>query len=101
MSSSSNDLYNNNRKRYIELMLTLWCSLKEEESSSETQCKSSEVPRKRKDFINNIVTPLGAANFRQAYRMHLSSFNRLYEILQPDLEKHFFQKGGGKRNPKK
>ena len=63
--------------------------------------KSTEIPRCRKDFMKDIVNPLGSRNFRCSYRMTLSSFNPLHNILLPQLNKHFFPKGGGKRDPTK
>ena len=59
--------------------------------------KNVEVPRTRRDLVNDIFTPLGPCNFRKSYWMDKKTFYRLHDILKPLLDSHFFPKGGGKR----
>ena len=62
--------------------------------------KSTELPRVRKDFEDDIAMPLGPTYFRRAYRMQKESFYKLYHILKPEMVKHFL-KGSNSRKRKR
>ena len=87
--------------RLLEVALLVSCD------SSNVGCelmkgtKNSEVPRARKDLIDDIFIPLGHRNFRRAYRMTQESFFHLHDHLEESLLQHFFPKQGGKRSVKK
>ena len=51
--------------------------------------KQKEIPRKRKNFREDIVIPLGDVYFRRSYRMKIQSFYILYSILKSELENEF------------
>jgi len=60
-------------------------------------CKEKESKRNRKPFDQKVGNKLSDYFFRRVYRMERRSFNRLFEILEPYLEKTFFPRGGGYR----
>ena len=51
--------------------------------------KEKEIPRRRKNFREDIVIPLGDVYFRRSYRMKIQSFYILYSILKTELENEF------------
>ena len=55
----------------------------------------------RKDIEKDIFEPLGPYYLRRSYRMNKDSFYTLHDILQVQLEDHFFPKRGGRRNVEK
>jgi hypothetical protein len=60
--------------------------------------RGNNLHRTRKDIEEDIFLPLGDTFFRRAYRMDKATFYYLHDLLQDDLEKHFFPKGGGTRD---
>ena len=63
--------------------------------------KKEELPRIRKDIEKDIFVFLDDTYFRRSYRMDKQSFYRLHTILKPDLDKQFFPRNGGSRDPEK
>ena len=62
--------------------------------------KTHEPKRDRKTF-DEYNSVLQDYVFRQMFRMSRPVFDRLFNMLEPDLNKKFFPKGGGKRDPSK
>ena len=63
--------------------------------------KGYELNRERKPFDESADSNLSDGLFRRIYRMRRCSFNKLHSILEPELNRTFFPKGGGTRKPGK
>ena len=61
--------------------------------------KTSEMKRDRMPFKEKVDAKLSENIFRRIYRMSRCSFYRLHSILEDDLVKEFYPKGGGTRSP--
>jgi hypothetical protein len=64
-------------------------------------CKGKETKRERDSFDKKVGNKLSDYFFRRVYRMERSSFNKLFEILEPSLERIFFPRNGGTRKANK
>ena len=60
------------------------------------QSRGPQLQRKRVAF-KAIESGLSDRLFQRVYRMNKIAFQRLYTILQPELDAVFFPKGGGER----
>ena len=66
---------------------------------SDRGSKTSEMKRDRMPFEEKVDAKLSENIFRRIYRMSWRSFYRLHSILEGDLVKAFYPKGGSARLP--
>ena len=94
------------RQSHIALLIVMWWTLVMSllplvfSYASFGGNKTHETKRERQSF-DETNQSLSDYVFRHMFRMTKANFNRLHTLLEPALNKAFFPKGGGKRDPSK
>ena len=76
-------------------LLTIIFEEEEEEEEAEVK-KRSKARERRRNTIEEIYEAYGSNSFKRAYRMSYVSFNRLHDLLFPELQRYW--RGGRKRH---